>query len=128
MEKVSGKTKFAKFMAILIDRLKKCGRLEYVPPRNCQRIVEELGDKYGDAITLEEPQPITSCTGWFIRQFDFNWYITDDGDNMSEVCMKLISPSGKNVYLYYVVNVLTNEMSTVNVDGPEADIKFLLSE
>ena len=127
MEKVSGKAKFAKFMAILIDNLKKCGRLEYVP-RNCQRIVEELGDKYGDVITFEEPQPITSCNGWFVRLFNFKWYITDDGDNISEVYMRLISPSGKNVYLYYVVNVMTNEMSTVNVDGPEADIKFLLSE
>lgn len=127
MEKVSGKTKYAKFMAILINQLKKCGRLEYVP-RNCQRIVEELGDKYCDDITFEEPQPITSCNGWFVRQFNVKWYITDDGDNMSEVHMRLISPSGKNVYLYYVVNVLTNEMSTVDVNGSEADIKFLLSE
>lgn len=127
MEKVSGKTKFAKFMAMFINQLKKCGRLEYVP-RNCQRIVEEFGYKYGDDITFEEPQPITSCNGWFARQFNFKWYITDDGDNMSEVYMRLISPSGKNVYLHYVVNTLTDEMSTVNVDGPEAEIKFLLSE
>ena len=126
MEKVSGKTKYAKFMAILINHLKKCGRLEYVP-RDCQRIVEELGDKYGDYVVFEKPRPITSCNGWFVRQFNFKWYITDDGDNMSEVYMRLISPSG-NVYLYYVVNTLTNEMSTVNVDGPEAEIKFLLSE
>ena len=125
MEKVSGETKFAKFMAMLINHLKKCGRLEYVP-RNCQRIVEELGDKYGDYVVFEKPRP--SCNGWFVRQFNFKWYITDDGDNMSEVYMRLISPSGKNVYLYYVVNTLTNEMSTVNVDGPEAEIKFLLSE
>lgn len=127
MEKVSGKTKFAKFMAILINHLQKCGRLEYVP-RNCQIIVEELGDKYGDYVVFEKPRPITTCDGWFVRQFNFKWYITDDGDNMSEVYMRLISPSGKNVYLYYVVNTLTNEMSTVNVDGPEAEIKFLLSE
>lgn len=128
MGKFSGKPKYAKFMAILIDHLRKCGRLEYVPPKNYQRIVEELGDKYGDVIMFEEPQPITSCNGWFVRQFNFKWYITDDCDNMSEVYMRLISPSGKNVYLYYVVNVLTNEVSTMNVDGPEADIKFLLSE
>lgn len=127
MGKVSGKTKFAKFMAILINHLQKCGRLEYVP-RNCQRIAEELGDEYGDYVVFENPRPIKICNGWFVRQFNFKWYITDDGDNMSEVYMRLISPSGKNVYLYYVVNTLTNEMSTVNVDGPEAEIKFLLSE
>ena len=101
--------------------------MEYAP-RNCQRIFEELSDKYGDVITFEEPQPITSCNGWFVRRFNFKWYVTDDGDDMTEVYMRLISPSGKNVYLYYEFNTLTNEMSTVDVNGSEADVKFLLSE
>lgn len=127
MGKVSELSKMAMYMVKLNNHLEKGGSLEYVP-RNCQRIVEELGDEYGDYVVFENPRPIKICNGWLVKQFGFKWYLTDDGDSMTEVYMRLISPSGENVYLYYLLNVLTNEMSTVNVDGPETEIKFLLSE
>lgn len=126
MGKVSELSKMAMYMVKLNNHLEKGGSLEYVP-RNCQRIAEELGDEYGDYVVFEHPQPITSCNGWFFRQFSMKCYLTDDGDSMTEVYMRLISPSS-NVYIYYVLNTLTNEMSTVNVHGSEADVKFLLSE
>lgn len=125
MGKISELSKMAMFMVKLNDHLEKGGPLEYVP-RNCQRIAEELGDEYGDYVVFETPQPITGCNGWFFRQFSMKCYLTDDGDSMTEVYMRLISPSS-NVYIYYVLNTLTNEMSTVNVHGSEADVKFLLS-
>lgn len=126
MEKVSGKTKLAMSMVKLFEYLEKGGQLEH-NLRNCQKVAEEIGDEYGDYVVFEKPRPITSCNGWLIKRFKYRWYITDDGDDMSEVYMDLDSPSGKDVGLCYALNNLSNEILYMDARGPEAEIKFLLS-
>lgn len=127
MEKVSGLSKMAMAMVKLNKYLENGGYLEH-RPRNCQKIAEEIGDKYGDRITFKNPEPVTSCDGWLVIRFKYIWDLSDDGEDISEVYMQLTSPSGKDVSLCYALNNLTNEIFYMDARGPEAEIKFLLSE
>lgn len=127
MEKVTGVSKMAMYMVKLNKHLENGGQLEY-RPRNCQKIAEEIGDKYGDRITFKNSEPVTSCDGWLVERFKYIWDLSDDGDSISEVYMQLTSPSGKDVGLCYALNNLTNEIFYLDARGPEAEIKFLLSE